>query len=151
MKEHIFKRIPLPMPADTLVPHRLPMLLVDSLVERQGDRAAVIARMPAGGICFEPDRGFPEFYIEIVAQAVALANGYDALCRGEKIKDGMLVGIDSFSFYTTVRPGAVLSIDVEKTFEFGAVKIIHGRICHEDVLLAEGDIKVWEDLGQEGM
>ena len=140
----------LPTAAAALVPHQPPMLLIKELIEREGDRALVTAVVPREGICFEPGSGFPEFYIEIIAQAVALANGYDAFCAGKKMNDGMLVGIDVFSFYRAGDPGAEVTIDAEKMFEFGAVKIIHGRISQGDILLAEGEIKVWEDLESEG-
>ena len=137
----------LPMSATALLPHRPPMLFVDRLLERYDDKAGGEAVMPDRGICFDPDQTFPEFFIEVIAQTMAMANGYDALCDGKKANDGMLVGIDSFVFAHTAPPGALLHIVIEKSFEFGAVKIIHGEIFHGDVLLAQGDIKVWEDIG----
>jgi 3-hydroxymyristoyl/3-hydroxydecanoyl-(acyl carrier protein) dehydratase len=60
----------------------------------------------------------------------------------------MLVGIDSFQFISSVDQGAKLRVVTEKTFEFGAVKIIHGEIFCDERLVAQGDIKVWEDLGE---
>ncbi len=137
----------LPMPAIALLPHRPPMLFVDSLLERYGDRAEGTALMPEKGICFDPAHTFPEFFIEVIAQTMAMANGYDALCDDKDVNDGMLVAIDSFVFQNTAPPGARLHIIIEKSFEFGAVKIIHGEVFHGNVLLAQGDIKVWEDLG----
>ncbi len=137
----------LPMAAQSLLPHRPPMLFVDQLLERSGNRARALAKMPEEGICVDDGLVFPEFFIEVVAQAMAMANGYDALCAGSGVNDGMLVGVDSFSFYHTASPGTRLQIDIEKTFEFGPVKIIHGEVFDGEVLLAAGDIKVWEDLG----
>ncbi len=137
----------LPMAARSLLPHRPPMLFVDQLLERSGNRAKALAEMPVEGICVDDGMVFPEFFIEVVAQAMAMANGYDALRSGSRMNDGMLVGIDSFSFYHTASPGTRLRIEIEKIFEFGTVKIIHGEVFDADVLLASGDIKVWEDLG----
>jgi hypothetical protein len=65
------------------------------------------------------------------------------------MNDGMLVGIDSFAFTDAVPQGNRLTVETEKVFEFGAVKIIHGKVFCGDVLLAEGDIKVWEKLEQD--
>lgn len=137
----------LPMPADILLPHRPPMLFVDSLLERYGDKAKGGAVMPDRGICYYPGYIFYEFFIEVVAQTMAMANGYDSLCDGREANDGMLVGIDSFVFRDTAPPGTRLHIIVEKTFELGAIKIVHGEVFHGSALLAQGDIKVWEDLG----
>ncbi|MGB3223343.1 MAG: ACP dehydratase [Desulforhopalus sp.] len=141
--------IPLPMAALSLLPHRPPMLFVESLVERYDDRSTALAQVPDSGICLCSGRLLPEFFIELVAQATAMAKGYDALCAGKKMNDGMLVGVDSFSFQGAVKPGQTVRIETEKTFEFGAVTIIHGEVLAGGELLATGDIKVWEDLGSD--
>jgi 3-hydroxyacyl-[acyl-carrier-protein] dehydratase len=138
----------LPQKAISLLPHRPPMLLVDELLERSGDRAVGLAITPQAGICTDPKYDFPEIFVEVIAQTVAMANGFDALTSGQEINDGMLVGIDSFRFVGEVEPASRLRVVTEKTFEFGAVKIIHGEIFCEDQLVAQGDIKVWEDLGE---
>lgn len=139
----------LPINVGLLIPHRPPMLLVEELIERRGDIAKANAVMPESGIFFEETSSFPEFFIEVVAQTVAAAQGYDALVDGESMSGGMLVGIDSFTFHKICAAGTVLTISTELTFTFGAVKIIHGEIFDGDTLLAEGDIKVWENPGEE--
>ncbi len=137
----------LPMTAEQLLPHRPPMLLVESLIEKLGDSAKAVTTMPKQGICYDPEYQFPEFFIEIIAQAMGMANGYEALCSGEEMIGGMIVGIDSARFFGTAPPGATLSINIEKTFEFGAIKIIHGEVLDGDSLLLACDLKVWEDIG----
>ncbi len=141
----------LPCPAEILVPHRPPMLFIDSLIERLADRATASAVVPENGICFDPVQGvLPEFFIEVIAQTMAAVNGYDALCDGKKTHDGFLVGIDEFSFGGTPTAGRTIRIEIEKTFEFGAVKIIRGQVFDEDILLASGTIKVWENEVSDG-
>ena len=126
------------------------MLFVDHLIARSGDRSTATAQLPDSDLCL--DAGgllLGEYFIELVAQATALAKGYDALCAGEKVNDGMLVGVDSFSFHSAATPGGSVRIETEKTFGFGAVTIIHGEVWDGEDLLAAGDIKVWEDPGQD--
>jgi 3-hydroxymyristoyl/3-hydroxydecanoyl-(acyl carrier protein) dehydratase len=118
--------VELPCPAEMLVPHRPPMLLIDRLIERKGDMAVAEARVPQKGPCVD-------------------VNGYDALLEGKKPNDGFLVGIDDFSWNTAPLPNKTLQVKVEKTFEFGVVKIIRGEVLCNDVLLAKGEIKVWEN------
>lgn len=137
------------MKAMSLIPHRPPMIFVDHLLKRYDDKAEASAVMPEEGICFDPLQPFSEVFIEIIAQTMAMANGYDALCAGKKMNDGMIVGVDSFSFYITPAPGTFLHIIIEKKFEFGPVRIIHGEVFDGDLLLAEGEIKVWEDISDE--
>lgn len=134
----------LPIKAIALIPHRPPMLFVDSLIERSGDEARASAVMPDSGICFDPEYAFPEYFIEVVAQAMAMVNGYDARVAGKKLQDGLLVGVDRFSFTGTAPAGAVLHVAIRKTMEFGAINIVHGEIFCGERLLAEGDLKVWE-------
>lgn len=138
------------MQAIGLLPHRPPMLFVESLLERYGNTAIASAILAETGNCYQPGGVLPEFFVEVIAQTVAMASGYDALCRGERMNEGMLVGIDSFSFTHADPHGRRLSVETEKVFEFGAVKIIHGKVFCGNVLLAEGDIKVWEKLEQDG-
>ena len=139
------REIDLPLPAELLVPHRWPMLFVDSLVRRWDDSAVAQAILPVAGISISDNRLLPEFFVELIAQSVAMANGYDALCQERPAKNGMLVGVDGFSFASEAVPGRMVRIETEKTFSFGAVKIIRGGVFDADELLASGNIKVWED------
>ena len=151
MNNPVTSNLSLPCPVDTLVPHRPPMLIVRRLLEREGDRAVVEAVVPADGIWVGPDRGvLPEFYVEVIAQAMAAVNGYDALLEGHPPGDGFLVGVDAFTWHRTVAPGERLWIDVEKTFEFEAVKIIHGLVRNQAGEVAVGEIKVWQGAAAGG-
>lgn len=135
-----------PIKAENLVPHRPPMLLVEVLLKRSGDHAQGQAIIPESGICFGSDRLLPEFFIELIAQTSAMANGYDCLITGSNTRDGMLVGVDSFKIHFLGTPGAKLTIDIDKKFEFGSITLIQGKVFEGDMLLAEGDIKVWENI-----
>jgi len=127
------------------------MLFIDTLLERFADRATASAVVPENGICVDPAQGvIPEFFIEVIAQTMAAVNGYDALRNGKKPHDGFLVGIDEFTFGVTPAAGRIIRIEIEKTFEFGKVKIIRGEVFDGDMLLASGTIKVWENEDSEG-
>lgn len=139
----------LPMEPVTLLPHRSPMLFVKRLLERCGDRAVAEAVIPETGICTDSETLFVELLIELIAQTAAMANGYDLLKEGKEQGGGMLVGIDSFTVDTMPEPGARVEIKIEKTFEFGAMKMIHGEILSENTRYCSGDIKVWEYSGKD--
>lgn len=91
----------------------------------------------------------PEYFIELIAQAAALGSGYDGLCAGRAARDGMLVGIDGFSLPGQAASGRTVRIETAITFRFGAIKLIHGEVYDDQKLLAAGDIKVWEDPGDD--
>lgn len=135
----------LPCGVEHLVPHRAPMLIVRRVLERHGDEALVEAEAPAAGIWVsQGQRLLPEFYVEVIAQAMAAINGYDALRDGHEPGDGFLVGVENFSWKRTAVPGEKLLINVMKTFEFGAVRIIKGQVKDGKGEIASGEIKVWQ-------
>jgi 3-hydroxymyristoyl/3-hydroxydecanoyl-(acyl carrier protein) dehydratase len=125
------------------------MLLVDRLVarERQANFSVVEASAPADGIFVEQGRGLlPEYYIELVAQAMAAVNGYDCLVDGAEAGRGFLVGIDDFSWQGTAEPGERLRIELKKNFEFGPVTVMVGQVLNGvGEVLAGGEIKAWEE------
>lgn len=136
----------LPRDALNLVPHRPPMLLVGSLIAREDDFAIATARLPEDGPWVSGGQVAPEYLIELVAQTVAMANGYDCLREDRKPHDGMLVGVDRFCFSGTAGAGEDVRIETRLVLEFGGVTVLHGEVWSMKELLAEGDLKVWEDL-----
>lgn len=128
------------------MPHRPPMLFVEALLARDGARSTVRATLPESGICVANSQLLPEYLVELIAQAAALASGYDARCLGKPTHSGMLVGIDGFSFHGRAIPGRAVRIETEIKFALGALKMIYGKVYDDLQLLAAGDIKVWEDL-----
>ena len=139
----------LPQRAMDLVPHRPPMLLVDSLVAREGDFATATARLPEDGPWVVDGSVVPEYLIELVAQTVAMASGFDCLREGRKPREGMLAGVDRFVFARPAPVGCEVTIESKMVLKFGPVTVLHGEVWSMTELLAEGDIKVWEDLSGE--
>ncbi len=138
----------LPQQADKLLPHKPPMLLAETLVERQGSRAVALATLPTAGLFVIAGGILPEYFIELIAQTAALGNCYDAIKSDMAPRDGMLVGLDSFSWPGRPQPGTPVHIDTDVAFVFGAMKVVHGEVYAGRELLAVGDIKVWENLGR---
>jgi hypothetical protein len=138
----------LPCRAELLVAQRPPMLLAGELRhrDREGNSSVVAARVPAGGI-FVSREGWarPEYFVELMAQAMAAVNGYDALCEGGDYRRDLLVGIDHFSWLEGAREGEGMRVEVAKIFEFGPVTVMKGQVFNgAGKLLAEGEIKAWE-------
>jgi predicted hotdog family 3-hydroxylacyl-ACP dehydratase len=142
---HDQSRPPLPLAAQELLRHRPPMLLVAALTGRSADCATATAMLPTTGIWHAGGRLLPEYFVELVAQTTALANGYDSRGSGRPPRDGMLVGVDAFTWHDLLPGGGgELRIEIRKVFEFGAVRIIHGEVYAGGNLVAAGEIKVWE-------
>jgi 3-hydroxyacyl-[acyl-carrier-protein] dehydratase len=138
--------VSLPLPAQILVPHRPPMLIIHQLLERNEDTALAESMVPTEGIFLDPRAGLlPEYFIELIAQSIATINGFDARKENRPPFTGYLVGIDNFSWIDRALPGETLQIRLKKTFEFQAVTIMEGKVIGPNGLVACGEIKVWEE------
>jgi 3-hydroxyacyl-[acyl-carrier-protein] dehydratase len=145
------ERLPsLPCPAEFLVPHRPPMLFIDSLIERTEEGATAMLNITETSFYVDPEHGvLPEFFIEIIAQTMAAASGYDALAAGKAPGGGYLVAIDTFKIMEIPERNTQLLVETKKTLDFGQVKIIKGRVVSAGKVLAEGELKVWETEHEE--
>ena len=115
------------------------------MLEKQGDRARVEAVAPGEGIFCHPQQGLaPEYFIELIAQAMAAASGFDRIEQGLPFSGGFLVGIDEFTWHGTAAAGEILHVDLEKRFEFDAVTVMEGRVMGRAGCIARGSVKVWE-------
>lgn len=138
----------LPCDAGPLIPHQPPMLLVNSLIEKaddsiEGSVSIIEAVVPQTGPFINNGHLLPEYYIEVMAQAIAASDGFPPEEK-KKPATGLLTGIDSFSWTGTGAPGELIRITVCKTFEFGAAFIISGSISNESGQIAEGQLKIWK-------
>lgn len=125
------------------------MLLVGRLIarDRTVNFSVAEALIPEKGIFLDPaNRVLPEYFIELVAQAMAAVNGYDRLVDGEAPGRGFLVGIEDFHWQGSAEPGELLRVEMEKDFEFGPVTVMVGRVLNgAGEVLAAGKIKAWEE------
>jgi len=135
----------LPYPAAELVPHRPPVFFLKEILERQGDAALVSGVVPGISLfSFNNNQNIlMELTVEIIAQAMAAINGYDALQGGSPAKRGFLVGLDQFSFPSVLLPDQLFTVSLDKVIEFGGVTIMNG-ILQQDQIVAQGVLKVWE-------
>jgi predicted hotdog family 3-hydroxylacyl-ACP dehydratase len=126
------------------------MLLIDHLLEREGDRAAASAFLTKDSLCFSERGGIlPEYFIEIIAQTMAAANGYDAISCNNPPKEGFIVGIDIFSIYHIPEGASEFRIQVVKNMEFGSMKVMEGEVFSGPTRVAAIELKVWEQAKGE--
>ena len=138
--------IALPYPAEFLVPHRPPMFFVRQVIERGKDTGLVDAIVPDYGIFFDKKSGMilPELYIEIMAQATAAINGWDALNESTEVVRGFIVGMDHIKFNCHAKPGETIWVEVVKKLEFGEITILETTLRTNSKTVIQGEIKVWK-------
>jgi len=119
------------------------MLLVSSLLLREETVGKVSATVPATGPMVRGGTVLHEYLIEILAQSMAVIDGYDSLVEGKPPSGGFLVGLKHFRWYSQPVPGQALTVTLSKLFEFGPMTVMEGHVDAMGTLVAEGELKVW--------
>ncbi len=134
----------LPMPAEWLVPHRPPFLLVDRLLEFTG-QTGVVESVPAPDNLFLDEDGYMEVIamIEILAQAAAAVKGYSDLKNGRQIRKGFLVDVRNFYFKERCYKGDIIHVRVEIAKYFSGFSVINGYLESSGKEVASGTLKLW--------
>jgi predicted hotdog family 3-hydroxylacyl-ACP dehydratase len=142
--QRINKDLALPVTVDMLLPHRLPMCLVDRLVEFDDNSGVVEACIGPDSLLVDKDGTLDRVVlIELIAQSYAAVKGYSDLLGGKEIKKGFLVAAKQIELNGRAAPGDLLRIRVSTTGVIGDFNIADGVITKGDMVLASGNITVW--------
>ena len=134
----------LPLEAEELIPHRLPMRMVDRLLEINGKNGVVETLIAADCPLVSPDGRLDDVALsELLAQAYAAVKGYCDLLGGKASKQGFLVGIKNVERVLSAQSGDCLKININTLVELGDFAVAAGEIWRGKELLAKGEIKVW--------
>ncbi len=134
----------LPLAAETVIPHRKPMRLVDRILEI-GDRyswveAAVTADWP---FLQAPGKVEDAAYLELMAQATAADDGFRNRCRKQGL--GFLIGAKKLEVLGQASVGDVLTIHMFKDAKLDNFGILVGTVLNGDECIARGEIKVYRE------
>ena len=134
----------LPMAVEDLVPHRLPMRLVDRLLE-EGDRAGTVeCCLRAGAVVVDAAGRFDEAaFLELMAQAYAAVKGYDDARHDLPVQEGFLVGCREIRVCKPARAGQTLTVRVKTIATVDSFAVVDGEVWCGPELLATGTIKLW--------
>ena len=134
----------LPMPAETFIPHRPPMRLVDTLIS-YGDAAGVVEAVPAADCILVDANGALDeaALVELLAQGYAVIKGYSDLLRGKKVSAGYLVGVRKLRITGRVTAGERLLIRIRTVGSFEEFAVAEGEIERGSETIASGTIKLW--------
>jgi radical SAM protein with 4Fe4S-binding SPASM domain len=140
----------LPVDAARVVPHKPPMLLVDSLLEVK-ERASVSEMTVRDDMIFVEEDGFLDeaAFPEIISQAIAAQEGFRKLGSRSPELEGFLLGLKKLEIFSRARVGDTLRITVFKAARYGDFGIIEGAVYRGDELIATGELKVWQNSGEQ--
>ena len=134
----------LPLEAEQLIPHRLPMRLVDRLLEINGKNGVVEALVVTDCPLVSAVGQLEDAALtELLAQSYAAVKGYCDLKDGAPVKQGFLVGIKKITWLKSAQVGDCLRIDIRTLVELGDFAVAEGDVWCGNTMLAHGEIKVW--------
>jgi predicted hotdog family 3-hydroxylacyl-ACP dehydratase len=139
----------LPHSTHDLMLHQPPMLLVDAVLSAKSDASGTAeARISTDNI-FVDHNGIlaPEALVELMAQAFAAINGYQARLSGQPGPKGYLVGARQVRFFHAAQAGDQLRIHVRPAGDFAGFVLVAGEVRRQDLILAQGELKIW--LGKD--
>ncbi len=141
----------LPTDAAPYLPHRPPMLMIDTLCnvgERSGHLAARIKDdnpfLSGDGILGETA------YIELIAQAVAALEGFHMSPAERAQHKGVLLAVKRFSISRASRRGEKLDIHLEKLGRFGDFGAVSGVIMNDGAHVAGGELSFFQSGPEAG-
>jgi 3-hydroxyacyl-[acyl-carrier-protein] dehydratase len=134
----------LPMPAETFIPHRPPMRLVDTLLAWEGTTGEIEATPSPDSLLIGSDGILDEAaLVELLAQGYAAIKGYDDLLQGKEISEGYLVGVRKVRLVGRARAGEKLLVRIRTVGSFEGFAVADGEIERAGELIASGTIKLW--------
>jgi len=134
----------LPLDVEKIIPHRLPMRMIDTLEKIEGETAEAIVTLAEDQIFIDTFGGLdPVAFVEMIAQTYASWRGYEGRANGEPMRDGFMVAIRKFKHLEHAKVGEQLTIKVAKSGEFESFTIAEGEVYRQDTLLAQAQISLW--------
>lgn len=138
----------LPLPAEGLVPHRPPVLLVDEIVEVAGGETIVEARLKAESPLAEQGGRIDGLAaLEVMAQAYAAVKGYRDSLQGKAPGKGFLVGVRSFRITESLHVGDTLHVAVKTVADIAGFAVAEAEVTRHGNRIATATLKMWVPEG----
>jgi len=140
----------LPVAVDRFIPQQAPMRVINTLT-RMAERSAEINVTIANDMLFVREDGTLEeaAYLEMIAQSAAALIGFKKFGVSNTVVDGLLLGAKKLEIFSKAEIGDILTIAIFKYARYDNFIIIKGRVLRGDELLAQGELKLWENKGNK--
>ena len=143
-EKRLHEIVKLPADAKSLMPHKPPMVFIETL-EKVGERSALVATTIKKDWLFVDKEGYLDeaAYLELIAQAAAALNGFEQANQNAGEFQGFLLGARKLKIFKKARIGDRLEIALFKYAKYGEFGIVKAEITANCELLAEGEVKIW--------
>ncbi len=131
-------------PIETLLPHRPPMLWLDEVIAREGDRVRCLLTLRADHVFIEAGRAEPLIAIEWMAQAVGALVGMIDRDKDQDPRPGYLIAIPDGHFHVPhFSVGDVLEIEAARVWGHDQLASFECKVERGSVLCATAQISVY--------
>ncbi|ROS01578.1 putative hotdog family 3-hydroxylacyl-ACP dehydratase [Sinobacterium caligoides] len=133
-----------PFSLEQVLPHRAPMILLDSLDAVSETRVSCAVSVRES-LSFSDEQGLPAWVgIELMAQSVAAWSGARALQRGEPVRIGFLLGTRKYhSCCDYFALGSQLEVSGEEVLNSDDMSVFDCRISCAGAVLAEAKLTAY--------
>jgi predicted hotdog family 3-hydroxylacyl-ACP dehydratase len=138
---------------EQLLPHREPMIMIESLVEVESDSARATKTFSAGDYGVHKKHVLEPVLIECLAQTVAALQGHQARESGNAPALGMLAAVSNFTVHRPAATDAELEFAARIDRSIGPFRLVTGSVMQQGQLVAEGSLKFYieQDATPDGV
>ncbi|UJF22494.1 hotdog family protein [Shewanella sp. OMA3-2] len=130
------------------IPHRAPMILIDSLISHQHDGLITQTHITSNSAYFDPlKQGVPSYVgVEYMAQSIAALAGVEALIQGLPIKVGFLLGSRKLQLHQSLfKLGQTYRTHVARLYqEESGLAVFDCQVFQHQILVAQANINVFQ-------
>jgi predicted hotdog family 3-hydroxylacyl-ACP dehydratase len=130
-----------------LVPHRPPLLLIDTVREANAERCITLTRVDRQAWYADPDGAMPAWFgLELMAQTISAFSGNRNKGTGLAPKFGYLLGTREYRCEVAAfPPGAELEVEAKVHYADSlGLSAFACELRHEGLVLAHAILKVYE-------
>ena len=131
------------MSIETLLPHRAPMLFLESLTGCTDTTATATACFAADHFAVADGRVLEPALVECMAQTVAAAMGCRARGQAGASHLGMLTVVSDFRILSRPAAGQQLQIETRELRRLGPMLMVAGTITCDGQLVASGNLTLY--------
>jgi len=135
-------------PISDFIPHRAPMILIDSITRHQPDSLITQTQIsPQSAYFDETQQGVPNYVgIEYMAQSIAALAGVEAILQGQPIKVGFLLGSRKLQMHQHLFAlGHTYHTHVTRLYqEESGLAVFDCQIFHQNTLIAQANVNVFQ-------
>jgi predicted hotdog family 3-hydroxylacyl-ACP dehydratase len=126
-----------------LIPHRPPMVLVDSVIEYGPQRITARRTVRQGEPFVNPDGLEDAALLEVIAQTIAAGDALYARSKKGRVLRGYLTGMTGVAVHSRARIGETIEVSADCLKRMDGMGLFEARAEAAGRLLAEGRFKLF--------